>query len=81
MSNTTFDFTYASIEKLEDRFAKTFPNEECAVSSFHLELLCLTPFRLMAHGWTKEELLEFFTDKLDYARDTLAEFEKEELEA
>jgi hypothetical protein len=76
--SSVMDFTFLSLSELEDEVTRTFPNEECAECVFHLDLLSALPFRLMTHGWKKEEVLEFFTERVDEAADLLKEIEEEE---
>lgn len=78
--SSVMDFTYLSLNELEDEVARTFPNEECAECSFHLDLLGALPFRLMHHGWTKDEVLEFFIEQVNDASDLLLELEQEDKE-
>ena len=74
---SVLDFTYLSLEELEEEVKRIFPNTECAECSFHLELLSAIPFSMMCHGWTKEELLEVFSIQLNDAQNYLTELEKE----
>jgi hypothetical protein len=78
--SSVMDFTYLSLRELEDEVSRTFPNAECAECSFHLDLLGALPSRLMHHGWTKDEILEFFIEQVNDASDLLLELEEEDKE-
>jgi hypothetical protein len=78
--SSVMDFTYLSLCELEDEVTRTFPNEEYAEGHFHLDLLGALPFRLMNHGWTKDEILEFFIEQVNDASDLLLELEEEDKE-
>ena len=76
--SSILDFTYLSLSQLEDEVTRTFPNEECAECSFHMDLLDALSFRFISNGWEKKELLEMFAEMVDVSIDNLVEFEKEE---
>ena len=77
--SSILDFTYLSLSQLEDEVTRTFPNEECAECSFHLDLLGALSFCFINNGWEKKELLEMFAEMVDESIDMLVEFEKEEV--
>ena len=77
--SSILDFTYLSLSQLEDEVTRTFPNEECAECSFHLDLLGALSFCFINNGWEKKELLEMFAEMVDESIDNLVEFEKEEV--
>ena len=76
--SSVLDFTYLSLAELEEEVTNIFRNDEYAECSFHLDLLDALSFRLMIHGWKKDELLEFFTERVNDAKSLLVELEKED---
>ena len=77
--SSLLDFTYLSLEELESQIVPLFPNDEYEPKGlFHMYLLGSLSFGMICDGWTKEELLEFFTERVDESIDLLAELKKEE---
>ena len=77
--SSLLDFTYLSLEELESQIVLLFPNDEYEPKClFHMYLLGSLSFGMICDGWTKEELLEFFTERVDESIDLLAELKKEE---
>ena len=71
------DFTYLSLDELESQVVPLFPNEKDPEGFFHMDLLDALSFRMIINGWDKEELLEFFTERVEDAIDNIAEWDAE----
>ena len=72
-------FTNHSLIELEDQVVQLFPNEIDAEATFHNDLLDALSFRFVSSGWGKEELLDFFSERIDDSIETLKELEEEEV--
>ena len=72
------NFTYLSLNELESQVVPLFPNEKDPEGFFHMDLLGALPFRMISNGWSKEELLEFFTEMTNDAFTLLKELEEEQ---
>ena len=77
IESAILDFTYKSLEELESEVYSIFPEEEDPEYLFHLNLLGALPFRMISNGWSKEELLEFFTEMTNDAFALLKELEED----
>ena len=77
--SSVLDFTYLSLAELESQVVPLFPNEKDPEGYFHFTLLGAVISRMVCDGWNKKELLDFIDSDLDYAIETLAEIEKEEV--
>ena len=76
--SSIMDFTYLSLDELESQVVPLFPNEKDPEGFFHMDLLGALPFRMIVNGWDKEELLEFFTARVEDAIDNIAEWDAED---
>ena len=56
--SSVIDFTYRSLEELEDQVVSLFPDEEDAEDNFHYNLLNAVIIRKVCEGWNKKELLD-----------------------
>ena len=75
--DSILDFTYISLDKLEDKVVSLFTKDEYPEKFFHMQLLGALPFRMISNGWSKEELLEFFTEMTNDAFTLLKELEED----
>ena len=78
--SSVLDFTNLSLIELESQVVPLFPNEKNSEAVFHMDLLDVLSFRLICHGWEKEELLELFGEMIDSSIDTQTELEAEDEE-
>ncbi len=76
--SSIMDFTYLSLDELESQVVPLFPNEKDPEGFFHMDLLGALSFRMIINGWDKEELLEFFTARVEDAIDNIAEWDAED---
>ena len=76
--SSIMDFTHLSLAELESQVVPLFPNEKDPEGFFHMDLLGALSFRMIINGWDKEELLEFFTARVEDAIDNIAEWDAED---
>jgi len=76
--SSIMDFTYLSLDELESQVVPLFPNKKDPEGLFHMDLLGALPFRMIINGWDKEELLKFFTARVEDAIDNIAEWDAED---
>ncbi len=76
--SSVLDFTYLSLDELESEVVKLFPKDKFPEGKLHIDLLSALPFRMISNGWSKEELLEFFTEMTNDAFTLLKELEEEQ---
>ena len=76
--SSIMDFTYLSLDELESQVVPLFPNEKDPEGFFHMYLIGALPFRMIINGWDKEELLKFFTARVEDAIDNIAEWDAED---
>ena len=76
-TDSVFYFTNISLEELETQVKRMFPNEECPECSLHLDLLIAVTFRLVYHGWSKDELTKYMTAMIEANLELLAEIDEE----
>ena len=76
--SSVLDFTYLSLNELEDKVVKLFPKREHPLEAMHYCLFDAVIFRFVSNGYTKKELIEILTDEVKYSLKILKEIEDEE---
>jgi hypothetical protein len=74
---SVFDFTWSSMQELEEQVDKYFPEEKWPRDLLYMNILGSLPFKMLCEGWSKEELLKLFDEQIDDDIRLLEEFDSE----
>jgi len=69
------DFSFNSLNKLENKVTKLYEKDPEAVSELHVDLVSMVISRMIIRGWDKNELIKFTTEMVEDAANDLIEFE------
>jgi len=72
------DFSFNSLNKLENKVTKLYEKDPEAVSELHVDLVSMVISRMIIRGWDKNELIKFTTEMVEDAANDLIEFETAE---
>ena len=72
------DFSFNSLNKLENKVIKLYEKDPEAVSELHVDLVSMVISRMIIRGWDKNELIKFTTEMVEDAANDLIEFETAE---